>query len=145
MLIYFAFKMWPNHWCIMKLIKKYINFALIMWTLLSAQMLAYELLLCVQKFIKTGLSGIWSIQMPGQSVLHWWTFITVIMNWTPRFWWSTLLLRGLVKKFCLIPCNFLHVLGLNESVLKIGMDTHWTFTYTLYVTPEKEGLIHRSW
>ena len=36
-------------------------------------------------------------------------------------------LRGLVKKVCLVPRIFLVV---NGSVLKIGMDIHWIFTYT---------------
>ncbi len=52
---------------------------------------------------------------------------------------------GLVKKFYLLPCNFL---VLNSSILKIDMDIHWTFIYTqgklcidtftrfLYVTSE---------
>ena len=66
----------------------------------------------------------------------------------------SLLIRGLVKKFCLLPRKFLVVKG---SVLKIGMDTHWTFTYTqeklcidnfttfLYVTSEvKKNLVHRK-
>ncbi len=54
--------------------------------------------------------------------------------------------QGLVKKLYLLP-NFLVV---NGSVLKIGMDIHWRFTYTqeklwndnftilLYVTSSKE-------
>ncbi len=36
-------------------------------------------------------------------------------------------LRGLVKKFYLLPRNFLAV---NGSGLNIAMDIHWTFTYT---------------
>ncbi len=36
--------------------------------------------------------------------------------------------RGLDKKFCLLPFNFLVV---NGSFLKIGMNILWTFIYTL--------------
>ena len=42
--------------------------------------------------------------------------------------WNPKQLRGLVKKFCLLPCNFLVV---NGSILKIDMDLLWTFIYTL--------------
>ena len=64
-------------------------------------------------------------------------------------------LKGLVKKFCLLPGNFLVV---NCSVLTMGMDIHWTFTYThrrkyvlialphfLFVMSEvKNDLVHRK-
>ncbi len=75
---------------------------------------------------------------------------TLLTKWSYRFYiWE------LIKKFYLHPCNFLVV---NDSVLKIGMNIHSTFTYTweklridtvtrfLYVTLEgKKDLVHRKW
>ena len=65
-----------------------------------------------------------------------------------------LIIRGLVKKFYLLPCNFFVV---NAGVLKIGMDIHVTFFYTqeklcidtftafLFVMSKvKNDLVHRK-